>query len=69
MSTNQVWLITGSSRGFGRSLAEAVLAAGHRLIATARSTASLADLVEGYGDRVRTVPLDVTDPAAAERAV
>lgn len=69
MSTNQVWLITGSSRGFGRSLANAVLAAGHLLIATARSTDSLADLVEGYGDQVRTVPLDVTDPAAAERAV
>ena len=69
MSTNQVWLITGSSRGFGRSLANAVLAAGHQLIATARSTASLDDLVEQYGDQVRTVPLDVTDPAAAERAV
>ena len=69
MSTNQVWLITGASRGFGRSLANAVLAAGHQLIATARSTDSLADLVEGYGDQVRTVPLDVTDPAAAERAV
>jgi NAD(P)-dependent dehydrogenase (short-subunit alcohol dehydrogenase family) len=29
MSTNQVWLITGTSRGFGRSLARAVLADGH----------------------------------------
>ncbi len=30
------WLITGSSRGLGRDLAKAVLAAGHRLVATAR---------------------------------
>jgi NAD(P)-dependent dehydrogenase (short-subunit alcohol dehydrogenase family) len=69
MSTNQVWLITGSSRGFGRSLAHAVLAAGHQLIATARSTRPLAELVERYGDQVRAVSLDVTDPAAAQRAV
>ena len=27
----KVWLITGSTRGLGRALAEAVLAAGHKL--------------------------------------
>ncbi len=66
---SQVWLITGSSRGFGKALAEAVLAAGHRLIATARQPAQLDALVERYGDRVRTVALDVTDAAAADAAV
>jgi NAD(P)-dependent dehydrogenase (short-subunit alcohol dehydrogenase family) len=44
---SKVWLITGSSRGLGRALAEAVLATGHRLVATARNPAQLADLVEG----------------------
>lgn len=34
----KTWLITGSSRGFGRDLAEAVLVAGHNLVATARAT-------------------------------
>jgi NAD(P)-dependent dehydrogenase (short-subunit alcohol dehydrogenase family) len=29
------WLTTGTSRGLGRALAEAVLAGGHRLVATA----------------------------------
>jgi len=53
---SKVWLITGSSRGFGRALAEAVLAEGHNLVATARNPAQLADLVERYGDQVRTVP-------------
>jgi NAD(P)-dependent dehydrogenase (short-subunit alcohol dehydrogenase family) len=66
---SQVWLITGSSRGLGRALAEAVLAAGHSLIATARNPAQLTDLVEQYGDRVRAVALDVTDEAAAQSAV
>ena len=31
------WLITGSSRGFGRALAIAALAAGDRVVATARN--------------------------------
>jgi NAD(P)-dependent dehydrogenase (short-subunit alcohol dehydrogenase family) len=66
---SKVWLITGSSRGLGRALAEAVLAAGDRLVATARNTAQLAGMAERYGDLVRTLPLDVTDEAAAERAV
>jgi NAD(P)-dependent dehydrogenase (short-subunit alcohol dehydrogenase family) len=66
---SRVWLITGSSRGLGRALAEAVLAAGHKLVATARNPAQLADLVERYGDQVRAVALDVTNEQAAARAV
>jgi NAD(P)-dependent dehydrogenase (short-subunit alcohol dehydrogenase family) len=65
----QVWLITGSSRGLGRALAEAVLAAGHRLVATARNPKQLAELVERHGDRVRAVALDVTDERASIAAV
>src|SRR5260370_1143844 len=65
----QVWLITGSSRGLGRALAEAVLAAGHKLVATARDPAQLADLVDRYGEQVRSCALDVTDPRAAGNAV
>ena len=66
---SKVWLITGSSRGLGRELAKAVLAAGHRLVATARKPEDLHDLVALYGDRVRAVALDVTNPAAARAAV
>lgn len=66
---SQTWLITGSSRGIGRALAEAVLDAGHRLVATARDPAQLAGLAARHGDSVRVVALDVTDPAAAQAAV
>ncbi|MDY7226991.1 oxidoreductase [Hyalangium rubrum] len=66
---SKVWLITGSSRGLGRSLAKAVLEAGHRLVATARKPEELRDLVAPYGERARAVALDVTDPAAARSAV
>jgi len=66
---SQVFFLTGSSRGLGRQVAEAVLAAGHSLVATARNPASLADLTDRYGRQVLPVALDVTDPAAAQAAV
>jgi NAD(P)-dependent dehydrogenase (short-subunit alcohol dehydrogenase family) len=66
---SQVWLVTGCSRGLGRALAEAVLSAGHKLVATARNPAQLADLVEHYGDRVCPIALDVTDEQAAGNAI
>jgi NAD(P)-dependent dehydrogenase (short-subunit alcohol dehydrogenase family) len=66
---SRVWLITGSSRGFGRRLAEAVLDHGDRLVATARHPEQLSDLVTRYGEQVRTVALDVTNPEQARAAV
>jgi len=66
---SKVWLVTGSASGLGRSIAEAVLASGDRLVATARDPRRLEDLVEKHGDRVRTAPLDVADEDAAHRAV
>ncbi|MFF4354829.1 oxidoreductase [Streptomyces sp. NPDC001530] len=66
---SKTWLITGSSRGLGRAIAEAVLEAGNNLVATARRTEPLNDLVEKYGERVRLVTLDVTDAEASRRAV
>ncbi|GHH81856.1 short-chain dehydrogenase/reductase [Streptomyces sulfonofaciens] len=62
-------LITGSSRGLGRALAEAALAAGHRVLATARTPDALRDLTERYPGTARAAALDVTDPDAAEAAV
>jgi NAD(P)-dependent dehydrogenase (short-subunit alcohol dehydrogenase family) len=66
---SKVWLITGSSRGFGRSLAAAVLAQGDRLVATARKPEQLSDLVTRYGETVRAVALDVTNSEQARAAV
>jgi NAD(P)-dependent dehydrogenase (short-subunit alcohol dehydrogenase family) len=65
----KIWLLTGSSRGLGRAIAEAVLAFGDKLVATARNPDDLRDLVERYGDSVRAVALDVTNSAAARDAV
>jgi NAD(P)-dependent dehydrogenase (short-subunit alcohol dehydrogenase family) len=65
----KVFLLTGGSRGLGRAIAEAVLAAGHQLVGTARDPKQLDDLVARYGDQVRAVALDVLDPEAARAAV
>lgn len=65
----KTFFLTGSSRGLGRSIAHAVLDAGHQLVATARNPEKLQDLVERHGDRILPVALDVTDYAAAQRAV
>jgi len=66
---DRVWLITGCSTGFGRELVLAALAAGDRVMATARRPEALADLAELGKGRVSTAALDVTDPASVEAAV
>ena len=66
---SKVWLVTGSASGLGRSIAEAVLASGDRLVATARDPRQLEDLVKKSGERVCAARLDVTDETAAHAAV
>jgi NAD(P)-dependent dehydrogenase (short-subunit alcohol dehydrogenase family) len=68
-TSSKVWLVTGSGSGLGRSIAEAVLASGGRLVATARDPRRLEDLVNKYGDQIRTAALDVTDEKAAQGSV
>ncbi|WP_253259088.1 oxidoreductase [Subtercola boreus] len=65
----KTWLITGSSRGFGRELSRAVLERGDNLVATARKPEQLDYLFALYGARVRSFALEVTDFHAAEAAV
>ncbi|KAJ7266870.1 hypothetical protein B0H12DRAFT_1098518 [Mycena haematopus] len=59
MSSSKVWLITGASSGFGRSLISSVLARGDCAIATSRSLEPIQDL-EGTSDNLRLLQLDVT---------
>jgi NAD(P)-dependent dehydrogenase (short-subunit alcohol dehydrogenase family) len=66
---SKVWLITGSSRGLGRAVAEVALESGHQVVATARNIIQLQDLKKTYGDQVITIALDVTNEIAAYNAV
>ena len=65
----QIWFITGSSRGLGRALVQAALDAGDLVVATARRPEQLAGFAERYGDRVLPLALDVTDADAVRAAV
>jgi NAD(P)-dependent dehydrogenase (short-subunit alcohol dehydrogenase family) len=65
----KTWLVTGGSRGLGRSIVEQALAAGNQVVATARNIASLKDIADRYGDQVLPFALDVTDPRQAQAAI
>lgn len=67
--TNQTWLITGCSTGFGRELATQLLTRGANVVVTARKTESIADFAETYGSRALCLPLDVTKPDQIAAAV
>lgn len=64
-----VWFITGCSTGFGRELAQALLAQGKRVVVTARDPQSVQALAAPYGDQALVVALDVTDAAQRTAAV
>ncbi|MEJ8645859.1 SDR family NAD(P)-dependent oxidoreductase [Streptomyces sp. MS1.HAVA.3] len=66
---SKVWFVTGSSRGLGRNFVEAALSRGDKVAATARSTASLDELVAAHGDAVLPLAMDVTDKAAVFESV
>ncbi|MFN8633825.1 MAG: SDR family oxidoreductase [Chloroflexota bacterium] len=68
----QVGLVTGGGRGIGRSIAEALAAAGMSVAVLARSEDELAETVtriEGAGGRAVALVADVTDRTAVEAAV
>lgn len=58
----KIWFVTGSSRGLGRALVEAILGSGDKVVATARKPEQMNDLVAKYGaDNILATALDVTD--------
>jgi NADP-dependent 3-hydroxy acid dehydrogenase YdfG len=65
----RTWFITGASTGFGRLLAEEVLKAGGKVIATARNLDKVADLEAKYPQAVKAIALDVTDAGQVDSAV
>jgi NAD(P)-dependent dehydrogenase (short-subunit alcohol dehydrogenase family) len=65
----KTWLITGCSSGFGQRLAFAAAQRGDQVVATARDVKAIAGMAEPFAGRMITVPLDVTDAAAARATV
>ena len=69
LHSSRVWLITGSSSGFGRAIAQAVLDRGKKVVVTARNPQQVEDIQTKYPDRALAVQLDVTQPEQVKAAV
>jgi NADP-dependent 3-hydroxy acid dehydrogenase YdfG len=66
---DRIWFITGASTGFGRVLAEEVLKAGGKVVATARNLDKVADFEARYPQRAKAIALDVTDSSQVDSTV
>lgn len=69
MSDSKTLFITGVSSGFGSALAQAALAAGHRVIGTVRNDSALTAFQTLDSERAHAVILDVTDFARIDAVV
>ncbi|KSB88388.1 short-chain dehydrogenase [Caulobacter vibrioides] len=68
-SAPRTWLVTGASRGLGADIVRAVLAAGDRVVATARNRQALVESLGPDADNLLSLALDVTRPDQVQAAV
>jgi len=68
MDEARVWFITGAGRGMGVDIAKAALAAGHRVVATARDASRVSAAI-GEQEHLLAVALDITDTSSVDAAV
>ena len=59
---NLVWMITGTSQGFGYELVRAALRRGDSVIATSRNPQKVAAAFKEALDRLLAIPMDLRDP-------
>jgi NAD(P)-dependent dehydrogenase (short-subunit alcohol dehydrogenase family) len=65
----RTWLITGVNSGFGREMAQQLLARGDRVAGTVRDTGSMRELRARHGEALWLGELEMTDGAAIGRVV
>lgn len=71
MSTEnqKVWLVTGTSKGFGLHLTKLLLSQGHKVIATSRTTEVLEKEITSFKENFFPVKLDITSDKAVKRVI
>lgn len=69
MANDNVWFITGASKGIGLVLAQRLLARGYRVAATSRDAAELARKIDAPKDRFLPLAMEIGDEASVKKAV
>lgn len=69
MKNNKVWFITGASKGLGLTLAKRLLAAGHKVAATSRNTATLINAVENSSDSFLPLKVELGNDESVAAAI
>src|SRR4051812_21447751 len=69
MKRNDVWFVTGASKGIGLVLVQSLLARGYRVAATSRSLDELTRLLGPKSERFLPIEVDLRNEASVQRSV
>ena len=65
----KVAIITGGASGIGRATADALVAAGARVIIADRDEPAMAEMVAEHGNAIVPLPIDLLDPAQCAKMI
>lgn len=67
--TGKVAIVTGSTKGIGRAIAERLVNEGANVVITARTASDVATVADHLGDNAVGIPCDVSDPRSCRDLV